>query len=394
VNALLPTLTSLLAFLFAIMLLDQWRERRQGFQAVWCFGMVCFGLGAGAEALAAANGWSEPIYRVWYLTGAVWTAGWLGLGTAFLLARTRFGYTYAVLLLLSGLVALMIRNSPTYAGAGPLPVLYLIGAVILALAIGVETYFQNPRWPRFAAGAIIGVTILSLVLMVLTPPLPAPGYALSPTTGQPVGDAMPGYLRLLTPIMNIPGALALLLGALFSTYVFMPKRRVLPYSLDPNQPGDQFLFNLLIAPVAIVVNLVASLPNAFRELVAGRLHSRVPATILIAFGAFFPTITDSLNRAGSTELFQVGKFLGVVFLFAGFLVSVEVFREIRVPFTSIRLSTSRRERAARRDAEVQDAELPGSGGVPAMSPDAQPGAAPTAPLAPAEPGGTGLPPGH
>ena len=62
-----------------------------------------------------------------------------------------------------------------------------------------------------------------------------------------------------------------------------------------------------------------------------------PPTILIAIGAFFPTITDSLNRAGSTELFALGKFLGVVFLFAGFLVSTEVFREIRVPFTSIRL---------------------------------------------------------
>ena len=392
-TALLPTLTSVLAFLFALMLLDQWLERRQGFQAVWCFGMVCYGLGAGVEAIAAASGWSEPLYRVWYLTGAVWTAGWLGLGTAFLLARTRFGYTYAFLLLLSGLVALMIRNSPTYAGAGPLPLLYLIGAVILALAIGVETYFQNPRWPRFAAGAIVGVTILSLLLMVLTPPLPAPGYALSPTTGQPVGDAMPGYLRLLTPIMNIPGALSLLLGAVFSTYVFMPKRRVLPYSLDPNQPGDQFLFNLLIAPVAIVVNLVASLPNAMRELVAGRLHSRVPATILIAFGAFFPTITDSLNRAGSTELFQLGKFLGIVFLFSGFLVSVEVFREIRVPFTSIRLSTSRRDRAARRDAEVQDAELPGSPGVTAVL-AAEEAAGASGALGTPDPGGTGLPPGR
>ena len=392
-TALLPTLTSALAFLFAVMLLDQWLERRQGFQAVWCFGMLCYGLGAGAEAIAAASGWSEPMYRVWYLTGAVWTAGWLCLGTAFLLGRTRFGYTYAFLLLLSGLVALMIRNSPTYAGAGPLPLLYLIGAVILALAIGVETYFQNPRWPRFAAGAIVGVTILSLVLMILTPPLPAPGYALSPTTGQPVGDAMPGYLRLLTPIMNIPGALSLLLGAVFSTYVFMPKKRVLPYSLDPNQSGDQFLFNLLIAPVAIVVNLVASLPHAFRELMAGRLHSRVPATILIALGAFFPTITDSLNRAGSTELFQLGKFLGVVFLFAGFLVSVEVFREIRVPFTSIRLSTTRRDRAARRDAEVQDAELPGSPGVTAVLAADEATGAP-GPLGTAEPRGTGLPPGR
>ena len=41
------------------MLLDQWLERRQGFQAVWCFGMLCYGLGAGAEAIAAASGWTS-----------------------------------------------------------------------------------------------------------------------------------------------------------------------------------------------------------------------------------------------------------------------------------------------------------------------------------------------
>jgi hypothetical protein len=81
---------------------------------------------------------------------------------------------------------------------------------------------------------------------------------------------------------------------------------VLPYSLDPNQPGDEFLFNLLIAPVAILVNLVASLPGAVRALATGRIHSRVPATILIAVGGFIPAITDSLNRFGSTELFQLG----------------------------------------------------------------------------------------
>jgi hypothetical protein len=360
VTALLPALTSVLALVFALMLLDQWRERRRGFQLAWMFGMLWYGIGSGAEAVAAATGWTEALYRTWYLTGAVWTAAWLGLGTAYLLGRTRFGYTYAVLLLLSGVVALMIRNTPAYAGAGPLPLLYLIGAVILALAIGVETYFANDTWPRFAAGAIVGVTLLSIVLIVATPPLAAPGYALSPTTGQPVGDAMPGYLRLLTPVMNIPGALALLLGALFSAYVFMPKKRVLPYSLDPNQPGDQFLFNLFIAPIAIVVNLVASLPAAARELAAGRLHSRVPATILIALGAFFPTITDSLNRAGATELFALGKLLGVVFLFAGFLVSSEVFREIRIPLTGIRLSTRRRERAERRDREIGEGQGTGA----------------------------------
>jgi hypothetical protein len=375
-TTLLPALTSILAFVFALFLLDQWLERRHGFQAVWCFGMVCYGLGAGAEAVAAANGWNEPLYRTWYLTGAVWTAGWLGLGTAFLLGRTRFGYTYAVLLLLGALLTFVIRNSPVYATAGPLPVLYLIVGVILALAIGVETYFQNPRWTSFAAGAMVAVTLLSLVLVVAAPPLDAPGYSVSATTGQPTGDAMPGYLRLLTPLPNITGGMSLLLGALFSAYVFMPKRRVLPYSLDPNQPGDQFLFNLIIAVVAIPVNFVASLPNALRALFAGELHSRVPATILIALGAFFPIVADSLNRAGSTELYQLGKFLGVVFLFAGFLVSVEVFREIRIPFTSIRLSVARRDRAARRDAEVAMAGEQPPTPVPA---DAEAGSQPVPP---------------
>ena len=34
-----------------------------------------------------------------------------------------------------------------------------------------------------------------------------------------------------------------------------------------------------------------------------------------------------------------------MFLFAGFLVSIEVFREIRIPFTNVRFATARRERA-------------------------------------------------
>ena len=56
---------------------------------------------------------------------------------------------------------------------------------------------------------------------------------------------------------------------------------------------------------------------------------------LIALGAFIPALTDSLNRFGSTEWFQLGKLLGAVLLLLGFLVSVETFSTIRVPFTSI-----------------------------------------------------------
>jgi len=155
---------------------------------------------------------------------------------------------------------------------------------------------------------------------------------------------------------------------------------VLPYSLDPNQPGDEFLFNLLIAPVAIIVNLVASLPGTIRALASGRIHSRVPATILIAVGGFIPAITDSLNRFGSTDFFQFGKFLGVLFLFAGFLVSIEVFREIRVPFTSIGLGAARREHGAA-TATATATATPGStpGATPGVAAETRESPAPPAP---------------
>jgi hypothetical protein len=173
--------------------------------------------------------------------------------------------------------------------------------------------------------------------------LPSPGYILDPDTGVPTAGILPPELRLLTPFMNVTGAFALILGALFSAYVFMPKRRILAYSLDPGQSGDQFLFNLFIAPIAITVNFAASLPGAVRALLHGTIHSRVPATLLIALGAFIPALTDSLNRFGSTEWFQLGKLLGALLLLTGFLVSTETFGEIRVPFTSIVLRGARSE---------------------------------------------------
>jgi hypothetical protein len=305
--------------------------------------MVFFATAAGAEALAAIAGWSEPLYRAWYLAGAVWTAGWLGLGTCFLLARTRFGYAVALSLFLAGLFTFLAARRPEYAGAGDLPILYFIAAGVLAAAVAIETYFANERWPMIAALAVVGATVASLVTMLLLQ-LPAPGYAVDPQTGIPTAEIIPGAMRLATPFMNITGGLALILGAVFSAYVFMPKKRVLRYSLDADRPGDEFLFNLFIAPVAIVVNFVASLPGAVVALLSGRIHSRVPATLLIALGALAASGTDVLARFGSTDLFQIGRFAAVGLMFLGFLVSIETFREIRIPFTGRVLRAARHER--------------------------------------------------
>jgi hypothetical protein len=353
-------LTAILAFLFFLAVLDQWRTRRHAFQLVWALGMLWFSIGAGCEAIGAIAGWNEALYKTWYVTGAVCTAAWLGLGTAFLLGKTRFGYAFAFSLFLAGLFTFLTQQRQQYPDAGAAPVLYFVAAAVLAVAILVETYFQSDRWPRLAAVAVVGASLLALVLAV-TATLPPPGYAVDAATGVPTAAIMPGYLRLLTPFMNVTGAFSLGFGALFSIYVFMPKKRVLAYSLDPTQKGDVFLFNLVISPVAFVVNFVASLPAAVRAMGSGRVNSRVPATILIAIGAWIPAVTDSLNRFGSTQLYGIGKLLAVAFLFAGFLVSIDVFSEFRIPFTRHVLRRRRPETPlGEASAPVPDADPTGA----------------------------------
>ena len=351
-NILIPALTSILGLVFAVALLDQWRERRGGFQLVWAIGMLFYGVAAGCEAIGEAAGWNDLLFRGWFAFGVA-TPAWLGLGTAFLLNRTRFGYTYAALLGLGALLGFVTRAR--YTDAGLVPVTLLFAGLGLALAIGVETYFANERWPWLGTA---GVAIATVAVVILSTPLAIqPGQLEAAESLTERSVFMPGSARVLTPVLTVTGGLALVLGAVFSTYVFMPKRRVLPYSLDPNQPGDQFLFNLFIAPVAILVNLAASLPGAARALLTGRIHSRVPATILIALGAFLPTWTDSFDQWAA-----VGRLAGVVLLFAGFLVSIEVFREIRIPFTSFRLATARHERAGVTVAADTTSSRAGSGG--------------------------------
>ena len=330
-NVVLPLLSSTLSFVFALFLLDQWLERRRSYQLIWTLGMVWYGISAGTEFWGAAFGWSEPLYRTWYLIGAIYVAAWLGLGTMYLLGKTRFGYAAACSVLLAGLFTVLSQAKAQYTDTGLMPLIAFGIALVGAVLIAIETYRGTGRWARIAGVLIVGGSIVAIPIVFLAP-IAAPGYSLD-ASGIPVGTAMPGSVRLLTPLFNVTGGFALALGALYSTYMFMPKRRVIRYDLARSRGIGRLLANLAIAPVAIFVNLVASVPETITALFGGRLNSRVPATILLAIGGFIPSMTSGLSRFGITQTFYVGELLGVVFLFAGFLVSIEVFREIRVPFT-------------------------------------------------------------
>ena len=340
-NVVLPLCSSLLSFVFFIFLIDQWRERRRPYQLVWAIGMLWYALSAGTEFLGGAIGWSDPLYRAWYLIGAVWVAAWLGLGTVMLLGKTRFGYAFALSVLLAGLFSYLSYARYHYPDSGVAGFVYFGVGLVMAIITVVMTWRGDTRWPNVAAALVVVGSVVSAVMIGFAPLYP--GSFVNDATHIPTGGLLPGYVRLLTPFFNVTGAFALSLGALFSTYVFMPKRRLIAYTLRRGQPIDELGLNVAIGVVAFPVNLIASLPGAVAALLGGRLHSRVPATILIAIGGIIPAITSGANRFGETGAFFVGELLGVLFLFLGFLVSVEVFREFRVPFTRVVLRTRRAE---------------------------------------------------
>jgi hypothetical protein len=314
-NVALPLASSALAFAFAAMVLDQWRQRRRSFQLVWGIGLVWYGLSAGTEFWGSAFGWSEPLYRTWYLAGALYVPPYLALGTIYLLAKTRFGYFAGATVIVGGLLSLLF--SKVYAGSTATALVVFTVAAIGGVAMIAATAVRRPLAAHIAAGVLAVGSVLG-AYVVLTASVAGPGWAVDPNTHVPIGLAFPGYVRVITPPDNIAGALILVFGALYSAYVYMPKKRLLPAKL---------------AILAVAVNFVASLPAAISSLFAGKLNSRVPATILIAIGAFIPGLTSGLNRFGVTWSFFLGEFAGLVLIFVGFLVSEEVFRNVRLGAT-------------------------------------------------------------
>ena len=102
--------------------------------------------------------------------------------------------------------------------------------------------------------------------------------SLLPTSPDQVvsGQAFDAETRALTPPFNIAGALVLLSGAVLSALHFW-RTRALP--------------------------------------------KRVASNVLIAVGAFVPSLASGLTRYGITSIFFVGELVGLVCILAGFLLS-------------------------------------------------------------------------
>jgi hypothetical protein len=95
VDAVLAFVAALVTLRLSADLFRRFRARRAPELAAWAVGLAAYSLAAGALAWAAAAGWSDAAFRVYYLGGALLTAALLGAGSLLLVGR-RFAAPVAI----------------------------------------------------------------------------------------------------------------------------------------------------------------------------------------------------------------------------------------------------------------------------------------------------------
>jgi hypothetical protein len=86
----LPIATTVVAVSFTTTLWRHWRSKPEArYLLWWTIGVGLYGVGTLTEALTTILGWHEPIFRAWYVSGALLGAAPLAQGTVYLLLSRR-----------------------------------------------------------------------------------------------------------------------------------------------------------------------------------------------------------------------------------------------------------------------------------------------------------------
>lgn len=86
----IPLVTTVVSAIFAARLYRHWRRKPQAtYLFWWCLGLVTYAAGTLTESLTTVFGWSEPVFRAWYITGALLGGAPLAQGTVYLLLPKR-----------------------------------------------------------------------------------------------------------------------------------------------------------------------------------------------------------------------------------------------------------------------------------------------------------------
>lgn len=196
---LLPILSTAITFVFALAVLNRYRHKRGTYLLLWGIGLVLYGLGTGSEVILSRT-YSEVVLKLWYLTGAMLTAAWLGQGTIHLLVRKR--------------------------------------GIALTLTVVL--------------------TIVSVISAILVFTAPVTAAAASYDTTLPASEqykeilVRSGWVTMLTIVLNIYGTIALVGGALYSAFLFWRKQVLF----------DRMIGNILIAAGALMPAMAGTFVKA------------------------------------------------------------------------------------------------------------------------------------
>ncbi|MBE3597343.1 MAG: hypothetical protein IMX02_00540 [Limnochordaceae bacterium] len=128
---------------FAAMVLRRFGRRPRSLHLLlWGIGLLLYAAGAAAQVHRGLYGFSEAGFRLWYLTGAVLVAAYLGQGTAYLLLPRRVAHLLMALLAVgTSYAAFKVAGAqldPARAAG-----VELSGAVIVSPGVRVLTPFFN-----------------------------------------------------------------------------------------------------------------------------------------------------------------------------------------------------------------------------------------------------------
>jgi hypothetical protein len=170
----IPYLSTIVAFVFAAAVFRRYRQRGGSHLLLWAIGLIFYGLGTLSESILSLTP-GIFVLRIWYLTGAMLTAAWLGMGTVHLLVR-------------KGNVAQILT--------------WILGAV----------------------------SLLALVLVFLVPTTSTSYDITRPASEQYreifSSSGFLSYLLAPTIILNLYGTITLVGGAIYSAFLFW-RRRIL-----------------------------------------------------------------------------------------------------------------------------------------------------------------------
>ena len=195
----IPMLSTIVTFIFAVAVFNRYRNKKGTHLLLWGIGLIFYGLGTLSEVILGFT-FSPLMLKIWYLTGAMLTAAWLGQGTVHLLVRKQ-------------------RVATTF-------------TLILTV-----------------------VSLIATALILFAPLTPA---AASYDVAQPISTqykeilVRSGIVTLLTILLNIYGTIGLVGGAIYSAWLFWRKRVLF----------NRVLGNVLIATGALMPAMAGSFLKA------------------------------------------------------------------------------------------------------------------------------------